>query len=81
MTVRYHDVKKGKCLYPEYLCQKEHIEEGEDKCCQRLLGAGLDAAIAELLLAQLTPLTIETSIQIHEELQAQVQEAGRLRVQ
>jgi hypothetical protein len=81
MTVHYHDVKSGKRLYPEYLCQKERIERGEDKYCQRLLGAGLDAAIADLLLAQLTPLAIETSIQIHEELQAQVQEAGHLRVQ
>ena len=81
MTVHYHDVKSGKRLYPEYLCQKERIERGEDKYCQRLLGAGLDAAIADLLLAQLTPLAIETSIQIHEELQAQVQEAQRLRVQ
>jgi hypothetical protein len=81
MTVGYHDVKKGQRLYPEYRCQKEYVEEGDDKCCQRLLGAGLDTVIADLLLAQLTPLAIETSIQIHEELQAQVQEAGRLRAQ
>ena len=81
MTVGYHEVKGGKRLYPEYRCQKEHVEEGDDKCCQRLLGAGLDAAIAELLLARVTPLSIETSMQIHEELQAQVQEAGRLRAQ
>src|SRR5205085_2832257 len=80
-TVHYHDVRSGKRLYPEYLCQKERIERGEDKYCQRLLGAGLDAALAYLLLAQLTPLALETSIQIHEELQAQVQEAQRLRVQ
>src|SRR3989475_1648196 len=81
MTVRYHDVKDGKRLYPEYRCQKEHVEEGDDKRCQRLLGAGLDTVIADLLLAQLTPLAIETSIQIHEELHAQVQEASRLRAQ
>ncbi len=81
MTVRYHEIKQGKRLYPEYLCQKEHIEEGDDKCCQRVLGAGLDAAVAQLLLARLTPLSIETSLQIHEELQAQVQEAQRLRAQ
>ena len=54
---------------------------GRRRRCQRLLGAGLDTAIADLLLGQLTPLAIETSIQIHEELQAQVQEAGRLRAQ
>ena len=81
MTVRYHEIKGGKRLYPEYLCQKEHVEEGDDKRCQRLLGAGLDAAVAQLLLARLTPLSIETSLQIHEELHAQVQEAGRLRAQ
>src|SRR6266852_2393171 len=81
MTVGYHEVKGGKRLYPEYRCQKAHVEEGDDKYCQRLLGAGLDAAIAELLLARVTPLSIETSMQIHEELLAQVQEAGRLRAQ
>ncbi len=41
----------------------------------------MDTVIADLLLAQLTPLAIETSIQIHEELHAQVQEASRLRAQ
>ncbi len=34
-----------------------------------------------MLLAQLTPLAIETSIQVHEELHAQVQEIQRLRAQ
>lgn len=81
MTVRYHDVHNGKRLYPEYLCQKELVEKGADKHCQRLLGAGVDAVITELLLAQLTPLAIETSLAIHEELQAQVQEAQQLRAQ
>jgi DNA invertase Pin-like site-specific DNA recombinase len=81
MTVGYHEVKKGQRLYPEYRCQKEHIEEGDDICCQRLLGAGLDTVIADLLLAQLTPLAIETSMAIHEELHAQAQEASRLRTQ
>jgi len=81
MTVRYHETKQGRRLYPEYLCQREQIERADDKFCQRLLGAGLDAAIADLLLAQLTPLAIETSIQVHEELHAQVQETQRLRAQ
>jgi DNA invertase Pin-like site-specific DNA recombinase len=81
MTVRYHDVSQGKRLYPEYLCQKEHIEQAEEKCCQRIHGTGLDATIAELLLGRLTPVAIETTMQIHEELHAQVQEAQRLRAQ
>ena len=44
-------------------------------------GAGLDAAIADLLLAQLTPLTIETSVQVYEELHAQAEAARQLRAQ
>jgi len=81
MTVRYHDVKGGKRLYPEYMCQKEMIEHAEEKVCQRILGAGPDAAIAELLLAQLTPLAVDTSMQVYEELHAQAAEARRLRAQ
>jgi DNA invertase Pin-like site-specific DNA recombinase len=81
MTVRYHETKGGKRLYPEYLCQKERIEQADDTCCQRVLGAGLDAAIADLLLAQLTPLVIDTSMQVYEELHAQAEEARRLRAQ
>jgi len=37
--------------------------------------------IADLLLVQMTPLALETSFQIHEELHAHVQEASRLRAQ
>src|SRR6266699_1352953 len=81
MTVRYHETKGGKRLYPEYLCQKEQIEQADNKFCQRVDGAGLHVATADLLLAQLTPLAVETSLQIHEELQAQVQETQRLRAQ
>jgi hypothetical protein len=81
MTLRYYERKKGTRLYPEYLCQKERIEQAGDELCQQVLGAGLDAAISELLLAQLTPLAIDTSMQIYEELHLQAQEAQRLRDQ
>ncbi len=46
-----------------------------------MLGAGLDAAIIDLLLAQLTPLAIDTSLQVYEELHAQAEEARWLRAQ
>src|SRR5260370_13564773 len=63
------------------MCQKEMIEHAEEKVCQRILGAGPDAAIAELLLAQLTPLVIDTSIQVYEELHTQAEAAQHLRAQ
>src|SRR5215472_7314761 len=81
MTLRYYQRKHGTRLYPEYLCQKEQIEQAGDHLCQQVLGAGLDAAIADLLLAQLTPLAIETSLQVYEELHIQAEEARRLRAQ
>jgi DNA invertase Pin-like site-specific DNA recombinase len=81
MTVRYHQSQKGTRFLPEYLCQKEQIEHAEEALCQHVLGAGLDATIAELLLAQITPFTIDTALQVYEELHAQGQEAQRLRAQ
>ena len=81
MTVRYHQHTHGVRLYPEYRCQKEQIEHGEEKLCQRILGAGPDAAIVDLLLAQLTPLAIDTTMQVYEELHTQAEAAQRLRDQ
>jgi hypothetical protein len=52
-----------------------------DRLCQQVLGAGLDAAMTDLLLAQLTPLAIDTSVQVYEELHTQAEEARRLRAQ
>ena len=81
MTLRYYERKKGTRLYPEYLCQREQIEQAGETLCQQVLGAGLDAAISELLLAQLTPLAIDTTMQVYEELHIQAQETQRLRDQ
>jgi DNA invertase Pin-like site-specific DNA recombinase len=81
MTLRYHQRRHGSRLYPEYLCQKEHVEGAKGAPCQQILGADLDTAIAELLLAQLTPLAIDTSVQVYEELHTQAEEARRLRSQ
>jgi DNA invertase Pin-like site-specific DNA recombinase len=81
MTLRYYQRKHGIRLYPEYLCQKEQVEQAEDRLCQQVLGAGLDAAITNLLLAQLTPLALDTSVQVYEELHTQAEEARRLRAQ
>ena len=81
MTLRYYQRKHGIRLYPEYLCQKEQIEQAGDQLCQQVLGSGLDAAITDLLLSQLTPLAIDTIMQVYEELHAQAEEARRLRAQ
>ena len=81
MTIRYHQAQKGRHLIPEYVCQKERIEQASEHTCQHILGAGLDAAMAELLLAQMTPFTIDTALQVYEELHTQVEAAQHLRDQ
>lgn len=81
MTLRYYERKQGTRLYPEYRCQREQIEQAGDDPCQQVLGADLDAAISELLLAQLTPFAVDTTMHVYEELHAQAQEAQRLRDQ
>ena len=79
MTVRYHQRASGLC--PTYVCQRERIDRVDAALCQSILGASLDVAIADLLLAHLTPLTIETTLEVYAELQTQTEGAQRLRSQ
>ncbi len=81
MTIRYHQAQKGRHLIPEYVCQKERVEQATEQTCQHILGAGLDAAIADLLLAQVTPFTIDTALEVYEELHTQIEAAQHLREQ
>jgi DNA invertase Pin-like site-specific DNA recombinase len=78
MTVRYH-ARRGR-LWPEYLCQREGIEQAVP-ICQRLPGAEIDRAISNLVLARLTPVTVEVALAVQQELQAQLDAADRLRRQ
>jgi DNA invertase Pin-like site-specific DNA recombinase len=76
MTVRY-DHRNGKTL-PYYTCQREGIEHAH-AICQSVPGAGIDRAISELVVATLTPLTLEVTLAVHQELQARFEQADQLR--
>lgn len=78
MTVRYHLTRGG--LWPTYVCQRAGIEHGIP-LCQQIPGHGLDHAVAQLLLTTVTPLTVELTLAIQEELQGRLAEADRLRRQ
>ena len=77
MTVRYHQ-RGGQRIVPDYLCAHKSIERGEPPC-QRLPGAGLDRAIAELLVEHVTPEAVALTIAVQEELVNRAAEAQRLR--
>jgi DNA invertase Pin-like site-specific DNA recombinase len=76
MTVHY-DHRNAKTL-PYYTCQREGIEQAQP-ICQSVPGAGIDRAIGALVVETLTPLTLEVTLAIHQELQARVEEADQLR--
>ena len=77
MTVGYHARCNGERL-PDYHCQREGIATGTPPC-QMIHGAGIDAAVANLVLEQLTPLAIETALQVSTELAQRAADADRIR--
>jgi DNA invertase Pin-like site-specific DNA recombinase len=76
MTIRYH-ARRG-ILVPEYMCQNAGIAAAQP-ICQHIPGDGIDAAIAGLILATLTPAAIEVSLAVAGELTAQAEHADHLR--
>jgi len=78
MAVHYHS-RRGQ-LIPDYACQREGIQHGEP-LCQVIPGAEIDRKIGEILIEAVTPVTLEVSLAVQEELQTRLQEADRLRQQ
>jgi DNA invertase Pin-like site-specific DNA recombinase len=79
MTIRYKYRRKGR-IDPVYLCQRNRLE-GSENSCQYIPGAIIDAAIAQLLLESVTPLTLEAALQVQKELENRFNDADKLRKQ
>jgi DNA invertase Pin-like site-specific DNA recombinase len=77
MTVSYHKRCNGE-PQPDYHCSREGIQTGTPPC-QTICGAGIDAAVASLVLDQLTPLAIETALAVSTELQQRAADSDRIR--
>ena len=76
MTIGYH-LRQGHEV-ADYRCMTDSIQNG-GQVCQRIPGPGVEEAMAELLLARLTPLAIEAALAVTDQLTAQAAEADRLR--
>jgi DNA invertase Pin-like site-specific DNA recombinase/DNA-binding transcriptional regulator YiaG len=76
MTVRYHQ-RRG-VEVPDYQCVGESIQAGAPRCLT-VPGAGVDTAIAQLLLDTVTPLALEVALTVQAELEARADEADALR--
>jgi DNA invertase Pin-like site-specific DNA recombinase len=77
MTVGYHTRADG-TLVPDYSCQREGIAAGTQPC-QRMCGSGIDAAVAEFVLAAVTPLALQAALTVSAELAERAADADRVR--
>ena len=75
MTVRYEQ-RRG-CLFPVYSCAGDRIQHNKPMC-QRLPGAGADRALAELLVAAVTPQAVQAALAVFEDLRRRQDEAEAL---
>jgi DNA invertase Pin-like site-specific DNA recombinase len=75
MTVRYH--RRQGIAWPTYVCQRRGIAQAEP-ICQSIPGCGLDHAIGRVLLETVTPLTLEITLTVQQELQTRLDETDRL---
>jgi DNA invertase Pin-like site-specific DNA recombinase len=76
MTVRYHS-RAGR-LVPDYVCQKDGIEHARP-LCQSVNGEQIDDTIGKLLVQTMTPLALDVTLAVQQELQARMDEVDRLR--
>jgi hypothetical protein len=76
MTIRYH--ARGGTEVPDYQCIREAIDHAGPRC-QAIPGAPADAAISQLLLQALTPLSLEVALTVQAEIEARAAEADAMR--
>jgi DNA invertase Pin-like site-specific DNA recombinase len=79
MSVRYHSHRNAEI--PTYWCGRRPMHRGESGLCQTIHGGALDAAIGDILIEAMTPLSIEVALGVQQELASRQEEADRLRRQ
>lgn len=78
MTVRYHSYRGRP--FPDYVCQRQGIQHGHS-ICQRIPGRSIDEAIGKLLIEAVTPLALEVTLAVQQDLNERAEEVDRLRRQ
>ena len=76
MTVRYH--QSHGTLVPIYTCQRDGIQHGH-AICQQMTGASIDVAIGALVVEAVSPMALEVTLGIQQELQSRLDDADALR--
>ena len=73
----HYDSRRG-TLITNYVCAGRTRLFG-DPICQSILGTGIDEAVGKLLVETVTPMALELSLAIQQEIAARLEEADRLR--
>ena len=76
MTVRYH-TRQTK-IVPEYVCQRDGADHIVS-VCQHVFGENLDHAVGQLLIDTVTPLALEVTLTVQQEIQTRLDEVDHLR--
>lgn len=76
MTVRYHHRSGGEV--PDYQCMASCISAGVSRCLS-VPGAGVDAALAQLILNSVSPLALEVALGVQAEVERRASEAEQIR--
>jgi DNA invertase Pin-like site-specific DNA recombinase len=77
MHVHYNTRRSGE-LIPNYICYGRGRLLG-DGSCQNILGTDIDAAVSKLLVEAVTPMALDMTLAIQQEVAARLDEADRLR--
>ncbi len=75
MTVHYH-TRNGK-LVPDYVCQRQAVETAT-KHCQYVLGDPVDDLISKMLVEMVTPVSLDVSMRVFEEIRTRHEDLVRL---
>jgi hypothetical protein len=78
MGVRYSQERGG--TVPTYVCQETAVRRA-GKACQTVPGKVVDAAIADLLIEMMTPMTLAVTLEVQRELEARAAETDAARRQ
>ncbi len=76
MTVRYRHARGT--LFPIYMCQRDGIQHGH-ALCQHITGTSIDNALGALVIDAVSPLALEVSLGVQQELHARLEQADALR--
>jgi hypothetical protein len=76
MTMQYNHVREK--LLPIYMCQEDSVRRGRS-ICQQIRGIALDQAISALLIELMTPMTMDITLAVQQEIESRIGETDELR--